>query len=406
VRARIGLALAQGCIRAVMLRDTHVVWIGEAELGVDDENDAVVERLLSAAPRSRRRRPDVFIAIGPAFAQVRAISGLPDTSDTNALSAIVRQTPCRFFLRSSGGLVTSPVHRTISGSNLAAGFDEQAVRFLLRGCAAARCRVRAVVPTVAVLSHVIEGTEFVWRDGDIVAHVTVSDDTVTAVRRRVAMNHAPIESLGQPKGILDQLGEHAWHFADAVGAAMLTGNEALLWRPDVNGSSTIEVPRWRVSAAATVFAMVCSIALFGPGMAATREAQRAEKRVAQLNEARNATLTARGQLQLFTTALQTIGRFGEKRLPTIALLNEFTRALPERSAILTLHADSAGGTIVAITPAAASFVGALERIPSVTNVEIIGPVTSEAAGADALERITLRFRYLEQAASVTKATKK
>src|SRR5439155_14731053 len=87
---RIGLAVGRGAVRAVMVRDYQVVWAGEVPLPSYDALQATVTALLATTPPRRWLRPVVHAAIGPHGAQVRHLVGLPEITDADALSAIVR----------------------------------------------------------------------------------------------------------------------------------------------------------------------------------------------------------------------------------------------------------------------------------------------------------------------------
>lgn len=386
----LGLAIANDRVRAVAVRAERVVWFGEAELESHDRIADVVAKLLSAALRGRMRRPSVVVAIGPSFTQTRVIGGLPPMKDTTVLARIIREGTSRFFLQNGIPLVTGNVRVIEPGRVWASAFDEPVVNAAIAGCRAARFRVRAVVPTTAVLGAAFEVDQLLWGDGPVHAEIEIAHGDVIAVRRRP---HVLAEDHAYPstREALSKIGVDAWRFADAYGAAVRASNPPLALKPGRGDFAPSEVPRWRLGVAAMLALGASVVALAAPGFVAQARARAAEARLAELAEARSVAVVAETQLARFTTVLNEVAAFDAERRSITMLLADITRVLPDGNAIVTFRVDSAGGTIVAVAPRAAGVVAALEDVPGIVSPQIVGPVTRERVGERELERITVRF---------------
>jgi hypothetical protein len=88
-----------------------------------------------------------------------------------------------------------------------------------------------------------------------------------------------------------------------------------------------------------------------------------------------------------------VSAFAEARWSPTLLLAELARRLPPGAALVSLHADTAAGSVVALGPRAGAVLAALEGIEGVRRVEISGPVTREGAAGIEVERVTLRFSF-------------
>lgn len=91
-------------------------------------------------------------------------------------------------------------------------------------------------------------------------------------------------------------------------------------------------------------------------------------------------------------ALAEAATFEARRPPLTLVLAELTTALPADAAITALRVDTVTTTMVVLAPRAASILAQLERVPTITGAELVGPVTREMVGARELERVTIRFR--------------
>jgi hypothetical protein len=195
----------------------------------------------------------------------------------------------------------------------------------------------------------------------------------------------------RPCPALAQLGEQAYRYADAYGAAVSKTSTSLALHRGRSGAGERGVPRWRLAAAG--IALACSVlaAVLAPGMAALRARGEASGRLTQLAATRRAADAAERELGRISDALMEVAAFERAHLSMSMLLAELTRALPEGSALLAIRVDSTSGNLVALAPRAASVLAPLERVRAIVAPEIVGPVTREAMGSRELERVTIRF---------------
>jgi hypothetical protein len=129
-----------------------------------------------------------------------------------------------------------------------------------------------------------------------------------------------------------------------------------------------------------------------PALRAKDEADAAAARLAVMQPQRTAAATAQRELARATTALAEVGRFGQRRASPTRLLADLSRALPPGAAVVVFHADTAGGSVVAVAPRAAAILTALQKMEGVSSPEITGPVTREMMGGVEVERVSVRFR--------------
>ena len=132
-------------------------------------------------------------------------------------------------------------------------------------------------------------------------------------------------------------------------------------------------------------------AAIAPGVAAERAGSAARAELGALTKARGELHEAEKNLGLVNGALAEVAEVENRRRSPLGFLAQLTSALPEGSAVVTLGIDSVGGTVVALTPQAASLVNRLDTIPLVVGPEIVGPVTREIVAGRELERVTVRF---------------
>lgn len=392
----VGLALGFDSARAVAVRGGKIIWVGETVLDAPESMARGIADLLSGVPRGSVGRPRVSAVIGPAFAQTRIIGGLPPLEDTRLLSRIVREGTSRFFLKNGTPLLTGLVQGIEPGRVWASAFDGPVVDAVLEGCAAARCHVVGVAPTVAVLGVALKGDCILWTDGPVGAEIELAHGKLVAVRRTAgSFIESPAEL--QPCEELAILGDGAWRFADAYGAAVCASNPPLAIRPGRAGGDPTAAPRWRITLAGSVAGLAIIAALVGPGWMALRTAREAQARLGELAEVRNAAAIAEDQLRRFSLVLDEVAAFDEGRRSITLLLAEISSALPKGNALVTFRVDSTGGTVIALALEPASVMAAVESVPGIASPQIIGPVTRELVGDRELERMTIRFLWPDRA---------
>jgi hypothetical protein len=339
----IGLAIERDRLRAVGVRGARVLWgvdapITEAPLG--NALAAFLDRL----PPRRFGRPHVTVALGATFAQTKRLAGLPPIGDERVLAKTVQEHAARFFLKNGVPLVTTSVRLDVDGQPWGAALQKDVVDTIVSVCRASRLDLLCIVPAI-----------------------DVSKPEIAAL--------AP-------------LGVEALEFAAAYGAAVTPG--ALAWRTRAVGDE--QAPRWRVTTIACAAGLSLVLALLAPGLGARAAEHRSIAHLATIAApTRSAQRVARDN-DLVTRALGEVASFDRGRRPVTVLMAALAKALPDGAALLALHVDSAGGSVVAFTPRAGALLARLETVPGLAAPEITGPVTRETAGGHEVERVTVRFR--------------
>lgn len=391
--ARIGIAVAYGRLRVVAVRNGSVLWAAEADLDGETRPGGVLRELISRAP-ALGWRPVANVAIGPSMAQTRALAGLPPIDDAETLARLVQESQGRFFLTNGAPLVTTRVDVIAPGRAWAAAFDGETVRDVVAACEAARLRLKAIAPTVALLGRALEGERIEWHDGPVKAEIAYANGRLNSVRRVPADGHADPASIPRPKPALAAVGEGSWRYADAYAAAVLEADEPLIHRADVGRRSGGRLPRWRVGAAVLLLILSSAAAAIGPPVASHVQARRAMDRITSLAAEREAAMHAQRELARISEVLDDVGSFAAGRRSMTVLLGNLTRALPQHAALSTLRVGDEEGTIMILAPRGTNVVAAIERTIGIADVQIVGPVTVEVIGGRELERTTVGFRLV------------
>lgn len=393
-RLEIGVAIDGACVRAVGLRFGRVVWGLETEIAEPDAIAGALTACLASRPRhtSWVLPPVVTIALGPTHAQTKRLVGLPPLADAGLAARTVQEHVGRFFLKNGIPLVTTSVRVDSAEGAWVGAFEQPTVAALAAACVASRVQLRAVVPAVDVLAHglvAVYDETLVWLDGhargDAFA-ITWRGGRLSGVRRTAATGEA-----GPPVAVpaLAVLGERAWRFAPAYGAAVSPA--PLTYRADGQRRRTTSRRQVAVAAAAALLAL--ALAALTPGLAARRAEWRATAQLGRLGPSEKRALAVARDLGLVTAALGEVAAFEQSaRISTIEL-RDLANALPPGAALLAVHMDSVGGSIVAIAPRAGAVVTPLDHIPWLASAEIVGPVTREHAGGRDVERVTVRFHW-------------
>jgi hypothetical protein len=303
---------------------------------------------LARLPFGRLTRPRAIVALAPAFAQTKRLGGLPPLGDERVLAQTVREHVERFFLRDGIPLVTTSVRLDAEGRPWAAALQKTVVDTIVAACRTSRVRLSGVV-TVADVS-------------------------------RPALD------------ALMSLGTEAPLFSAAYGAAITPG--ALTWRSEAHEEG--HVPRWRLLSAASAATLALVMAVLAPGLAARVAEHRTIIHAARIAGATHAAQRVAGDLAHVTSALGEVAAFERGGRPVTFLAVALARALPDGAALLALHVDSSGGSVVALAPRAAALLTRLEQVPHLAALEIVGPVTLETGSGHAVERVTIRFRWMRE----------
>lgn len=392
-RLTIGLGIGRDSVRAIAIKGERIAWA--VERARDDEPlSRTIEQVLADAPLPRWPRPRVAAAVGPSHSQTKRLMGLPPVADGARLDDVVRESSSRFFLKNGIPLVTT-CHATAGGDLWGAAVERPVLEAIEQACKTSHVRLRAIVPTLAVLGHAVDAsassTRLEWRDGEASVEVTIEGGTLAGVRRPGpgTNRHAGDREMWP---MLTALGPDGWRFADALGAARSGPAAALSWRSEKSLARSTRAPRWRVSLAIGAAAIAGAAVLAAPGAAARVVEQRAATSLASLGPLRASIAAAEREVEKVTSALDEVATFDQSRYSVTVLLRDLTGALPEGSAVITIRLTRASGTVVALAPRASAVVTKVEGIRGIEAVEIVGPVTREVVAGKALERVSIRFQ--------------
>jgi hypothetical protein len=389
-------------VRAVAIRDGNILWGIEAPVQ-GRPIGAVVDELFAARRFRGWPRPTIIAVIGPARSQLRRLSGLPSVVDAVTLTRLISESAGRFFLRNGVPLVTTSVRRGDDGEGWCAAIEQPVIAALEAACRAHGLRLAAVLPTLSVIPHALQGDSLTWHDGDVRAHLTLSGGRLSSLRRTTADASASCSSDAEPPhaiAALAALGADGWRFADAYGAAVASTRDPLAHQP-ARSASAAPMRAWRLAVAGAAFTVALASAVLAPIIAARHAAAQAAVVLAAVGRERRAADAVESNLAHVSAALEEAATFDHERRSATLLVGDLARALPVGGALVALRVDSAGGTLVALVPRAASLIERLERMPTLSTPTIIGPVTREVVANSEVERVSIRFGWTGSSAHET-----
>jgi hypothetical protein len=386
---RVGVALSHNSIRAVAIRQRRIVWAGEAPLSSPGELPQTIGALLQQASLPRWPRPVLSAAVGPYHAQIKRITGLPETNDAGVLASIIREGVGTFFLKNGAALLTTGVQPVGSGSIVAAAIEQSCVDAIHAFCRSRGFHAGPIAPTAVALTRALADSTFQWNDGALTLEVRHNGAGVESVRTRPAQTGDAPSLTPIPE--LASLGTDAIKYADAYGAAALDSAEPLAVHCNASPWRRVLDARRPVVVAVLLLLLALASVALSP-LAAVWAGKRASARVAQMRPGRWQVITgALHQLEQVSSVLHDAQSFAESRSSASALLGELTRLLPEGSALLTFDWSEDRGEVVVLTTNAGATLAALRRLPGVGSAELIGSVSSQPAGGREFQRVTVRF---------------
>lgn len=347
-RPRLGLAIDQEHLRAVLVRGPRVAWALEASRDPTAPLAEQLGALLDAAPLRRWPRPAVHVVVDGGASQYKRLHGTPAIDDPELLERAVQGSAERFFLRNGSPLVVR-VERLEEGVGWGAAFHAPVVEAIRSSCGRRRLTLGGIA-AAAVLEA---------RDDAVEPAALDAGDA-----RRFAL---------------------AWRAATADPPPRL----ALRAGARATAAAT---SRQRMQVAALLCAMLTVLAWLAPALRAARIERRATARLASLAPERRTAVALEENLRLVSEALDDAGAFASRRVAMTPLLASVTRALPRSAALTAFTVDSSAGVLVVLAPRAAAVVAALDRVPGLIGPELVGPVTPETVHDAPFERATIRFR--------------
>lgn len=389
----IGIAIGSADVRVLSLHRGRIERVSEVLLEHGGSLENAVREALAELALPRRARPTVRLVLGPSRSQVRRLTELPQVKDPRVLAQVVREGAGTFFLRTGEPQLISGVDVLEPGCVWAAVLDAEAVRSAERACRSVSMTLASAAPLAAALPGALDGQVLSWRDGDVHLVVELGPEGKLRNVRRLRGPHSldHVTGFSRTRPPLEPLGEYAERFTDAYAAAVLDPTEPLSTKlPGYIGSHPARTLRVALAGGALVCASV--LAWIAPGLRWGHMEALAIRELRGLSEERLAIATTQRELASLTEALHVVERLRGSSASPVLLLARVTQALPAGTALLTLRVDSAGGTLVALTPRAGAVLTALESLPELESPEIVGPVTREMAAMREVERVSLRFR--------------
>ena len=371
---RIGIAVGVAEVRAVLVKHGRVQWADSC--AVHTALEPALDEVLAGMPLGRWKRPPVHVAIGPSFAQLRRLHGLPD-GDRPTLERIVRESATRFFLRNGVPISTSSVRRDADGAVWAAAFDDPALRDVENACARRGLSVRRFLPSAAALGHVPHEPRVRWRDGDAVLEASFDGGRLVEMRRLPELD-GEMDSTTFPQ--------------DALGAVLAPSDEISL-TPRERPAAT----RRRFIGAVSVLISGLMAALAAPSIAAARASNLAAAELRAVAPRRIASIALASELERLRSNAAVVSAL---RAPSaLGDLAALTAALPTELALISYRADSSALVVGIIGSAVSSVLADLDSVPGFAAPEMVGAVTRDPGRANAatLERATVRLRRVRGA---------
>lgn len=407
-RTLIGLSVAERSICAVAVRRDKIVWSYEVSRASGESLQHALSEVLAALPPLGFRRAHLHATVGPVRSQVRNV-GEPGWARDRALArAIVAESPSRFFLVNGTPVVTTDVQGCPDGGLLVGAIDRPVVDAVAAVCERMHLRLSQISPAAAVLGYATQREQAVFADGEIALIGTYHEARLNSWRRvRSAELPTGASGTNSPSPALGNLATEPG-FVAALGAVRAGRVLQLAHRPRRDAS----VRGRRLVVTAAVFVLAVIFALTAPPLAAMHRASTARALRATIARSGERALAAERRLGAAAEIVLEMNAFGERRRSATLFLASLSEAVEHPTMLLSLQADTLGGTLVSLTPRASMLMAMLDSVPELTDARIVGPVTQQQAGAaqgmagmaqppatPPMERVSVRFVWRMKAQS-------
>ena len=388
MRTMIGVSIDSAWLRAVGTRGDHVLWTSECPRSPhrppgDQLTDLLQPRVI------RRRRSRVRVALGPTWAQTKALRDLPPVEDPGILTALVREEAGRFFRCASGGVTVSAVSIDDSRHVWVEAYDLLTVGEVERSCAKLGARLDFITSATRSLAAVAGDAHVLLKDGTLSVEASCIGGRLAAVRTGhhpgPSADHATgagAPPVGSPPGI-DSAYAVAWS------VTRLKSVEPLCYRPRGHGSRKVTAP-WRIRLAGGAFMATVAVALALPLAIARLQARAAGTELSELDGAWRSTARDERSLKQLEDVLDRIDAYTASRRSPVELLSTLTNAVPPTAAVVSLRVDSSVVDLVVLASRPLDVLNGLEEYTLFEAPRVIGPVTSERSGDRDVERLSIR----------------
>jgi hypothetical protein len=336
------------------------------------------------APRSR-----VSVVLSPAWVQVKQLCGLPSMKSPKLANQLLRENQQSFFMWTGAPRLVADIHIAKDGTCWGAAYDADVVAAVV---AALRYKRKPIAKLGSGLVAIAASTPgaLSWTDG---VDAFQLDGDASGLRRaeRVEVGAARVDPPRVPER-LAALGEAVERFTDAHAAALAPRRRLSLM---LRVEPSRDRERARSFAHRTIAAgLAASAALFagaGPGFRATRVEQSMNLELGAHRQAGLEIARDEAELKRATQTLDRLEEFRRERGQMTRILGALSQAIPESTAMLSFHVDSAEGGFTAIAPHAADILPELAVENLIVSPRIVGSVTRETIGGVQLERAAFRF---------------
>ena len=388
MRTRIGLSIGARHARAVWIESEAVRWYRTVSLDGAARIDDALRELFSEVPRNVARGR-VNVVLSPAWVQAKPLHGLPRVEPRRVANQLLSQNQQAFFLWKGQPSVLADICTNSDGTAWGAAFDPAMLESLVHAIRARLMTLGQVAPAVVALAALAPNGDFCWRDGVELFELQAKGRELCRVRR--ADDTAGMETFALPES-LRTIGKDAGQYLAAYAAAVAPRRLPLGWRPRVDAS---RVRRWKWAARAAVcIAVVASVgfALIAPGFRVARYAAVWNAELAQSRAAHSELAQVESDLRRVSETLERIAEYSAGRGGITSALALLSRSLPDSTAMLTIHLDSANGSFTAISSHVTDVLPALDDAEGIVAPRIMGAVTRDVVAGATVERAAFRFR--------------
>lgn len=386
---RIGLALSDDAVRAVVVSGRRVQWVGETPIDGTKDLAGMISSLLIQVPRARFGGYSLRAALGPQFSQVKILHGLPQVGDPELIESVVRESTGTFFRDSASGLLTTGVRPLGPGSAMAAALHLDAVSAVGDACRSSRIAFERVVPSAVALPRVFVTGTVVWSDGRIVLEIHCADAQLESVRAKLRDELGATGLRGTEQESLSEFPDVPFRFADAIGATLVSDQEPLSLNPAtvaIRPGDLRRRDRVQVALACLGFTLL----VLSP-LASTWAGIRASSAVSEVSPEQWLRIeAAMHQLDYTTRALSDLREFSESRTSASEMLASVSRALPQGSVLLDFEATELGVQMAVLSEDVGAVVSAVRRLPALSNATLLGPPSREMVANRLLYRGAIR----------------
>jgi hypothetical protein len=386
----LGISVGATHVRAVLWWREAIGWAGAAPYNDPASLGEAIARLAGEAGAPVRR---ARVVLERDVVQLRSIIPAPPLRP-GALRRYVALEAPRLFRHNGAPLVTDGVRIALTKSTAAlwaGAAPEPLVQAVLAGCAQAGLTLEALGPAADVLPRAAAHPHgsLVFANGGTSEVLDVGPGGTWQSRLVRGTGNGESVALAPP---LEALGEHARHFAAAYASAIALPRLMLL--PAEARAAEERHGRRRMMRFVAIGATLWLLAagtyvsrLMWVRRAATRSLGAAAAPV-------DAALAARRDLDLARATLATINHADEQRSRHLALVAAVTQALGDSTYLAALQVMPDGAVrLTGYAPVAARAVAQLERVATLRDVRLEGPVTREqGAGSGERDRFAIVAR--------------